>query len=98
MEQTAAEALWRELLESAGICINGNNPWDIQVHNKRCYQRVLKEGSIGLGESYMDGWWDCERLDQFFELIVKADLENKIKSNKWLLSKLVLSRLINFQC
>lgn len=97
MEQTAAEAFSRQLLQAAGIAINGNNSWDIQVHDKRCYQRVLKQGSLGLGESYMDGWWDCERLDQFFERVIRADLENKIKSNKWLLSKLIFLKLTNPQ-
>ena len=56
----------REILAIAGITINGNHPWDIKVHNPNFYRRVLAEGSLGLGESYMDGWWDCKRLDELF--------------------------------
>ena len=56
----------QKLLSLAGITIKGDKPWDIQVHNDRLYRRVLTEGSLGLGESYMDGWWDCARLDEFF--------------------------------
>lgn len=54
------------MLTHGGIAINGNNPWDIQVHNLRFYDRALSGGSIGFGESYMDGWWDCEQLDELF--------------------------------
>jgi len=52
------------LLGSAGIHINGAGPCDIQVHDERFYGRVLGHGALGFGESYMDGWWDCEALDE----------------------------------
>ena len=54
-----------ELLGLADIQINGNRPWDLQVHDARLYRRALAQGSLGLGESYMDGWWDCEALDEW---------------------------------
>ena len=59
----------RRLLAEAGITINGSNPWDLQVHDDRLYARVFAQGSLGIGEAYMDGWWDCEALD---ELIARA--------------------------
>jgi cyclopropane-fatty-acyl-phospholipid synthase len=74
----------QNILKLAGIQINGSKPWDIQVHNKRLYSRVLSQGSLGLGESYMDGWWDCSRLDQFFTKVLSAELENKVKPLKLL--------------
>ncbi len=55
-----------ELLGRAGIEINGSAPSDLRVKNPLFFKRVLQEGSLGLGESYMDGWWECERLDIFF--------------------------------
>ena len=51
----------QELLSQAGIVINGPEPWDIRVHDTRFFKRVLQQGSLGLGESYMEGWWDCKR-------------------------------------
>lgn len=51
-------------LEKKGIRINGDNPWDIQVHNPRFYTRVMLSGTLGIGESYMDGDWDCANLDE----------------------------------
>ncbi len=58
----------------AGVNINGNNPWDIQVYNQRFYDRLLMDGSLGLGESYMDGWWDCEQLDEFICRLMRVAL------------------------
>jgi len=80
-----------------GIHLNGDHPWDIIVHNSDFYRRVFKYGSLGLGESYMDQWWDCVRLDQLFERLMAADIENKIKRNKWMLLKLALLKIINLQ-
>ncbi len=66
-----------ELLSEAGIKINGSRPFDIQVHNHQFFKRVLQQGSLGLGESYMDGWWDCERLDIFFQHVLRHELDKK---------------------
>ncbi len=65
----------RQLLAQSDIQIGGSRPWDLQVHNQRFYSRVLSEGSLGLGESYMDGWWNCKALDQLFYRIFKAELD-----------------------
>ena len=66
-----------QLLASADIQINGERPWDVAVHNDRLYRRVLKEGSLGVGEAYMDGWWSSQALDQFFTHIFRANLDHK---------------------
>ncbi|MCU0858930.1 MAG: hypothetical protein MUC65_11070 [Pontiellaceae bacterium] len=49
------------LLSRAGVAIGGINPWDITVHDDRFFARVLREKNLGLGEAYMDGWWDCRQ-------------------------------------
>jgi len=68
----------RNLLESADIQINGERPWDIHVHNEGLYERILQEGSLGLGEAYMDRWWDCEALDEFFTRVLQGNLREKL--------------------
>ena len=70
----------RNLLAQADIQIDGDRPWDIQVHNPQFYRRVLGAGSLGLGESYMDGWWDCQALDQCLCKMLKAGLSEKVTS------------------
>lgn len=67
------EKIKKELLK-AGVTVNGSNPWDIQVHDERLYDSVILRGSIGLGEAYMDGWWDAPQLDEFFFKVLRARL------------------------
>jgi cyclopropane-fatty-acyl-phospholipid synthase len=55
----------------AGIAVNGDAPWDIQIRNEAVFRRVLLAGTIGLGESYVDGWWDCDDLRRFFERLIR---------------------------
>ena len=58
MAAQTPETIVRELLALADVEVNGRNPWDIQVHHPGFYSRVLQDSSLGLGESYMDGWWE----------------------------------------
>ena len=68
-----------ELLTHAGVALNGGRPWDIRVHNEKLYPRVFAQGSLGLGEAYMDGWWDCERLDECFSRLMRAHLDGRFR-------------------
>ena len=40
-----------EVLQTAGITLNGNKPYDLRVQNSAFYERVLAEGEMGFGES-----------------------------------------------
>lgn len=71
------ESRLRGLLATAGIEVDGGQPWDISIHNPGLYRRVALHGSLGLGESYMDGWWDCPALDQFFLRLMAAGLDRR---------------------
>ena len=64
----------QDVLSRADVRINGSRPWDIQVHDKHMYERVFASWSLGLGESYMDGEWDCEQLDELFTRLLRADM------------------------
>jgi cyclopropane-fatty-acyl-phospholipid synthase len=76
-DPAAPRALAR-LLESADIHCNGDRPWDIQVHDSEMYEQVLRRGSLGFGESYMDGAWESAQLDETFYRILSARLDTKI--------------------
>ena len=86
-----------EMLGLAGIEINGSRPFDIQVKNPEFFKRVLQQGSLGLGESYMDGWWECERLDIFFQRVVSAGLEKKLPHHLKDTLRIAAARLTNLQ-
>lgn len=68
----------QKILRQADIEINGSRPHDIQVHNEKLYAQILRYGSIGLGEAYMEGWWDAKNLDVFFVKLLAAKLHRKV--------------------
>ncbi len=97
MKTEKYKSVVQELLSLAGIEINGRNPWDIQVNDERFYKRAVTEAELGLGESYMDGWWDVEKLDEMIFRIVRADLQNKVRRNLKIALQLAGFYLINMQ-
>lgn len=86
-----------DLVAPAGIKINGPNPWDLQVHNNDFYKRVLTEGTLGLGESYMEGWWDVDKLDEFTYRVMRADLYKKAKLGVGTTLNVLLAKVFNMQ-
>jgi cyclopropane-fatty-acyl-phospholipid synthase len=72
----------KKLLDMADIKIDGKRPEDIVVHDNRFYQRALGMGSLGIGESYMDGWWDCKRLDTLIAKGFEAHVNEHISSKQ----------------
>jgi cyclopropane-fatty-acyl-phospholipid synthase len=86
-----------QLLSETGVRVNCPDSWDIQVRDERFYSRVLKEGSLGLGEAYMEGWWDCQRIDEFICRLLKGKLEEKIKRNLRSLFYYLSARIFNLQ-
>jgi cyclopropane-fatty-acyl-phospholipid synthase len=86
-----------DILALADIRINGNNPWDIRILNEDFYKRALTEGELGIGEAYMDHWWDAERVDEFIHRVLKARLDEKIRLRPLLLLKLLSAKIFNLQ-
>jgi len=85
------------VLDTAGVKINGKNPWDIQVKNDQFYSRVLAGGSLAIGESYVDGWWDCKELDQLIYLLLRANLDEYARHSKHVLINALKARFLNLQ-
>lgn len=85
------------ILTTAGVTINGPKGWDIQVHNPAVYQRVIAQSSLGLGESYLDGWWDCDELDAFFYLILKSGAADSVGLTVANLRLLLTANIVNLQ-
>ena len=79
IEASSSKDIVEEMIAIADIKINGDRSWDIQVHDEAFYDRVLRDQSLGLGESYVENVWDTEALDVFIYQILRADLENNFK-------------------
>ena len=85
------------LFDQADIRINGGRSWDMQIHDKAVYERIAAGSSLGLGESYMEGMWDCDSLDQFFDRLLTAHHDGKIRPTPAMLVEAAKAKLLNEQ-
>ena len=97
LDPRRANDLVREALANAGIVVGGSDPWDITVHDDRFYTRILRDGTLGFGESYMDGWWDSPALDQTTDRICRAKLRNRVKDSWVLVAHALKAKVLNRQ-
>jgi cyclopropane-fatty-acyl-phospholipid synthase len=91
------KAFFGSLLEQADIRINGTRPWDVQVHDNRLYTRALRYGSLGIGEAYMDGWWDVEDLDGAIYRAASTNFQDTFKLDFGVILATLRETLINPQ-
>lgn len=77
MTQESIKEIVDEYFQHAGIKLNGFNPWDIQVLDDRFYYKVLKQGSLGIGEAYMDGWWEVQSIDEWIYRLLRSNIKEK---------------------
>jgi cyclopropane-fatty-acyl-phospholipid synthase len=85
------------ILARAGMTINGVNPWDIRVHDDRFFRRAFVEGELGVGEMYMDGWWDSVRLDECMCRVLRLELENELQPGWPAVFRAIRGRVTNLQ-
>lgn len=68
------------LLAECDVQIDGNGPCDIRVYNPAVYARILAQGSLGLGESYMERWWEVRDLEEFIYRVLNARLDERVRT------------------
>ncbi|EAA8741670.1 cyclopropane fatty acyl phospholipid synthase [Salmonella enterica] len=85
------------LLSDTDIEFNGDHDFDIQVKNNDLFKRLLAQGSLGFGESYMDGWWECDKIDELVEKILLADIDSILPKNFNDFLQIIKSRMMNLQ-
>jgi len=86
-----------EVLAGAGIQVGGSQPWDIRVNDERFYPRVLSQGTLGFGESYMEGWWDCPATDELVARLITSGIKDKIRPSWNLVAGFLSAQLFNLQ-
>jgi cyclopropane-fatty-acyl-phospholipid synthase len=96
MSNRIFKPLLEGLLAGSGVRIGGDRQWDIRVNRDRMYRRALR-GSLGIGESYIDGDWDCDALDELFRRVLSSDAQNKPLIRVARGFKALHSRLTNLQ-
>ncbi len=97
MAVNKSESIVGSLLGHADVQVGGSRPWDIQVLDKRFYSRILHDPHLGLGESYMDGWWECEAIDQMISRVLAARLDTKVKGDITVMAFMLKHKLFNMQ-
>ncbi len=97
MRKDAARDYVQNLLTIANVQFNGNRPWDIRLIDDRTPNRILADGSLGLGESYMDGWWECERLDELSYHLCLAKIEKQVQKSLLHFLYVLSSKIFNYQ-
>lgn len=86
-----------ELLEAADVPLNSDRLWSLHVKDERLWQRVMSQKQLGLGESYMDGWWECAAIDEMLTRLLTVDLSNVLKPNLALVLAFLRSSFVNRQ-
>jgi cyclopropane-fatty-acyl-phospholipid synthase len=94
--KSVAERFMKGLLDKADIGINGDRPWDMRIHDRGVANRLFSQGTLGLGEAYMDGEWDVDDLDVFFCRILRARVDRELHPLS-LIPHILRSRFLNLQ-
>jgi cyclopropane-fatty-acyl-phospholipid synthase len=92
-----AESIVRDLFARVGVSVGGDAPHDPQVHDSRFYRRLLRDGSLGLGESYVEGWWDAESVDSFLCRILAGRLDHHARRNLKAVGYALAARVLDLQ-
>ncbi len=95
--KSRSRTFFEPLLERAGVTIDGSEPHDLILHDERMFDRVIRFGTLGLGEAYMDGWWDSPQLHLFFEKVLSADLGSQLPVDFGLAVSWLRGQLVNMQ-
>ncbi|AHG63904.1 cyclopropane fatty acyl phospholipid synthase [Advenella mimigardefordensis] len=69
-----------KLAATAGVTINGDAPWDLRFKDIKAADRILAQGSLGLGESYMDGQWECDQIDEMIARLLRHRIDDEVKT------------------
>jgi len=97
IEARTSKAIVEDIITIADIKIDGDRLWDIQIHDEAFYDRVLKDQSLGLGESYVENIWDVQALDVFIYKILMADLQSNLKPSWSLIWAYIKAKVFNPQ-
>jgi len=97
LDPRRAGDLCKELLASADIAVGGDRPWDLHVHDERFWSRVMRDGTLGVGESYVEGWWDVPALDEFIARALHVRLADTLRDNWMIVPHVLRAKVLNLQ-
>lgn len=84
------------LLQSVDVRVDGNRPWDIKILNDKTYSRVFRDGTLGFGEAYINGEWECQAIDQLMDKLIRANLHRRVNRSIRFLLHMFFAKTINY--
>ena len=94
---TASREIMIDLLAEADVAVDGGEPWDIRVKDERLFHDILLRKNLGLGEGYMRGWWECERVDELICRLLRSGAAEHVRGCWRLLLRALPAALVNLQ-
>jgi cyclopropane-fatty-acyl-phospholipid synthase len=88
---------FEKLLAETGVVLNGARAGDPQIRNERVFRRIALRGTLGAGEAYVDGDWDCANLDELSAHLLRSGADRQWEAARILLPRQILAYLINLQ-
>jgi cyclopropane-fatty-acyl-phospholipid synthase len=71
--------LGRRLRGGTVVVEDGRDHWklgdgepvvNVTIHDERAWSGLLRKGSVGLGEGYVEGWWDADDLTDLVRILI----------------------------
>jgi cyclopropane-fatty-acyl-phospholipid synthase len=92
-----ARELCMDMLAAGGVTVGGSEPADVTIHDERVWSRVLRDGTLGAGEAYVEGWWDSNALDQTIHRLQSVKAVDALRDNWMILPHILKARVLNLQ-
>jgi cyclopropane-fatty-acyl-phospholipid synthase len=92
-----SKALCLSILAKADIPLNSAVPWSLHVHNEKLWDRIIAQHQLGLGEAYIEGWWDCQKIDEMLARLLSINVISLLKPSPIVILTILKSTLLNRQ-
>ena len=83
------------VFDKCGIKLNGSDA-DLVVNDDSFFRDVLLRGSIGFGDSYIEGKWDSDKIDVVVSRVLSRGIYQRFAS-VYNLARIVSSKVVNLQ-
>lgn len=92
-----AKSLCMTLLDEAGVPVGGDAAHALHVRDERLWDRIVSQRQLGFGEAYMDGWWECDAIDEILTKLIEIEAARRIPIRPRIAAQVVHSNLVNRQ-
>lgn len=92
-----AKRICLDLLAKANVPVDSSDRYSLKVNDERLWDRVVAQRQLGLGEAYIEGWFDSDALDEMLTRLIAVDATKAIPLRSAIALHAIRSTLINNQ-